>query len=183
MKDIVKLDNDDFVFLTDNFKITKVDSDFDTIWHRDHLDTTGNRLNKLQPTFDGGFIGAGSGPDGNLYKLNALGDTVWAKTVQIFWGPFGGFSIRDLIQTKDSGYAFVAIFGHQFANSMIVKTNKFGYTLWTKAVSAEKLGKIDTAMDAYAKCIYLDYGRAWDPGGWFWNPSEDCAKRGKRLIK
>ena len=132
IKDIVKLDNDDFVFLTDNFKITKVDSDFDTIWHQDHLDTTGNRLNKLQPTFDGGFIAAGSGPDGNLYKLNSLGDTAWAKTVQIFWGPFGGFSIRDLIQTKDSGYAFVAIFGHQFANSMLVKTNKFGDTLWTK---------------------------------------------------
>ena len=128
----MKLDNDDFVFLTDNFKITKVDSDFDTIWHQDHLDTTGNRLNKLQPTFDGGFIAAGSGPDGNLYKLNSLGDTAWAKTVQIFWGPFGGFSIRDLIQTKDSGYAFVAIFGHQFANSMLVKTNKFGDTLWTK---------------------------------------------------
>ena len=132
IKDIVKLDNDQFVFLTDNFKITKVDLNFDTIWHNEYLDTTGNRLNKIQPTFDGGFIAAGDGPNGNLYKLNALGDTVWAKTVQVFWGPFGGFSIRDLIQTKDSGYAFIAIFGHQFSNSMIVKTNKFGDTLWTK---------------------------------------------------
>ena len=55
--------------------------------------------------------------------------------------------------------------------------------LWTKAVAAEKIGKIDMAMDAYSKCIYLDYGRAWDPNGWFWNPSADCVKRAKRLIK
>ena len=55
--------------------------------------------------------------------------------------------------------------------------------LWTKAVAAEKIGEIDMAKDAYSKCIYLDYGRAWDPNGWFWNPSADCVKRGKRLIK
>jgi tetratricopeptide (TPR) repeat protein len=67
-----------------------------------------------------------------------------------------------------------------FANYAV---NDVSMALWTKAVSAEKLGEIDIAMDAYAKCIYLDYGRAWDPNGWFWNPSEDCAKRGKRLIK
>ena len=67
-----------------------------------------------------------------------------------------------------------------FANYAV---NDVSMALWTKAVAAEKIGEIDLAMDAYAKCIYLDYGRAWDPGGWFWNPSEDCAKRGKRLIK
>ena len=67
-----------------------------------------------------------------------------------------------------------------FANYAV---NDVSMALWTKAVAAEKIGKIDAAMDAYAKCIYLAYGRAWDPGGWFWNPSEDCAKRGKRLVK
>ena len=42
IRDVIKLDNDDFVFLTDNFKLTKVDSNFDTIWHNSQLDTTGN---------------------------------------------------------------------------------------------------------------------------------------------
>ena len=42
--------------------------------------------------------------------------------------------------------------------------------LWTKAVAAEKIGEIDMAMDAYSKCIYLDYGKG--SNGWFWNPSE-----------
>jgi tetratricopeptide (TPR) repeat protein len=61
--------------------------------------------------------------------------------------------------------------------------NDVSMALWAKAVSAEKIGDIDIAMDAYSKCIYLDYGRAWDPNGWFWSPSADCAKRGKGLLK
>ena len=99
IRDVIKLDNDDFVFLTDNFKLTKVDSNFDTIWHNSQLDTTGNGLNKIQATFDGGFIGVGGGPSGQLFKLDAFGDTTWAKPVQVFNGPFGTFGIRDVIQT------------------------------------------------------------------------------------
>ena len=66
-----------------------------------------------------------------------------------------------------------------FANYAV---NDVSMALWTKAVSAEQLGEIEIAMDAYSKCIYLDYGRVWDPEGWFWSPSADCFKRGKRLI-
>jgi hypothetical protein len=133
IKDVKKLNNDEFIFIADNFKITKVDSNFDTIWHNDYLDTTNNQLNKIQPTFDGGFIGAGGGPAGNLFKFNNLGDTIWSKRVDVFGpGPFGGFSIRDIIQTSDSGYAFVAFYGHNNVNSMIVKTDRNGDTLWAR---------------------------------------------------
>ena len=41
----------------------------------------------------------------------------------------------------------------------------------------------DIAIDAYSKCIYLDYGRAWDPNGWFWSPSADCADKAKKYLK
>ena len=133
IKDIKKLNNDEFILIADNFKITKVDSNFDTIWHNDILDTTNNQLNKIQPTFDGGFIGAGGGAEGNLFKFNNLGDTIWSKRVDVFGpGPFGGFSIRNIIQTSDSGYAFVAFYGHNNVNSMIVKTDKNGDTLWAR---------------------------------------------------
>ena len=133
IKDIKKLNNDDFILIADNFKITKVDSNFDTIWHNDNLDTTNFQLYKIQPTFDGGFIGAGGGPGGNLFKFNNLGDTLWSKRVEVFGpGPFGGFGIRDIIQTSDSGYAFTAIYGHNNVNSMIVKTDKNGDTLWAR---------------------------------------------------
>ena len=133
IKDVKKLNNDEFVLIAGNFKITKVDSNFDTIWHNDNLDTTNYQLNKIQPTFDGGFIGAGGGPTGNLFKFNNLGDTLWSKRVEVFGpGPFGGFAIRDIIQTSDSGYAFTAFYGHNNVNSMVVKTNKYGDTLWAK---------------------------------------------------
>ena len=133
IKDVKKLNNDEFILIADNFKITKVDSNFDTIWHNDYLDTTNNQLNKIQPTFDGGFIGAGGGPAGNLFKFNNLGDTIWSKRVEVFGpGPFGGFGIRDIIQTSDSGYAFIAFYGHNNVNSMIVKTDKNGDTLWAR---------------------------------------------------
>jgi|TARA_B100001093_G_C26477136_1_gene863186 tetratricopeptide (TPR) repeat protein len=67
-----------------------------------------------------------------------------------------------------------------FANYAL---NDLSMALWSKARSAEKLGKKDVAMDAYSKCIFLEYGRAWDPKGWFWNPSKDCIKRGRGLLK
>ena len=133
IKDIIKLNNDEFVFVTDNFKITKVDSNFDTIWHNDQFDTSGNQLYKIKPTFDGGFIGSGGGPAGNIFKMNSLGDTLWVNRVEVFGpGPFGGFSVAEIIQTLDSGYAFVATYGVMSYNSMIVKTNKYGDTLWTR---------------------------------------------------
>jgi hypothetical protein len=28
----------------------------------------------------------------------------------------------------------------------------------------------------------MSHGRAWDPNGWFWSPSNDCAKRAKKLL-
>jgi hypothetical protein len=131
IKDIVKLYNDDLVFLTDNFKITKVDSDFDTIWHQDHLDTTGNRLNKLQPTFDGGFIAAGSGPDGNLYKLNSLGDTLWTRRV-----PSKRLNCVALV---NGGYAFVGAKEQlsNFTSSYVLKTDVNGDSLWSKVYQAD----------------------------------------------
>ena len=129
IRDVIQRDTDDFTFLSNNFKLTKLDSNFDTIWHSSHLDTTGNRLDKIKATFDVGFTGVGGGPSGQLFKLDGFGDTTWSKPVQVFTGPFGGFGIRDVIQSSDSGFAFIAIYGHMSANSFIVKTDNDGDTL------------------------------------------------------
>ena len=61
--------------------------------------------------------------------------------------------------------------------------NDVSVALWSKARSLEEIGMIDQAKNAYAKCIFLIHGRAWDPKGWFWSPALDCVKRGKKLIK
>ena len=42
--------------------------------------------------------------------------------------------------------------------------------------------QIDAAKQAYAQCIYMACGRAWDPNGWFWSPAEVCAKFGRELV-
>ena len=132
IKDIKQTSDGNFVFISDNYKITKVNSDFDTIWHNDNLDSGNNYLSSIHPTLDGGFICSGSGSSGNLFKMNSVGDTIWVNNCQVFFGPMSGLNIIEIIQTADSGYAFMAIYGHMSFYSLLVKTDKFGDTLWTK---------------------------------------------------
>jgi hypothetical protein len=61
--------------------------------------------------------------------------------------------------------------------------NDVSLALWVKARSLEEIGEIESAKKMYSNCIYLTHGRAWDPQGWFWNPSADCIKRGRKLLK
>jgi hypothetical protein len=150
LRDIDQTSSGDFVFISEDFKITKVDSNFDTIWHNNHMDTANNYLSQIHPTFDGGFIGTGSSPAGNLFKLNNFGDTVWTNQFQIFSGPFGGFGITNMIQTADSGYAFLAIYGHMSFYSMLVKMNRFGDTLWKKM----NLLSATNTWDSQAKTLH-----------------------------
>jgi hypothetical protein len=60
--------------------------------------------------------------------------------------------------------------------------NDVSIALWVKAVSLEALGKIEYSKNIYSYCIFLTHGRAWDPQGWFWKPSDDCANRGRKLL-
>ena len=60
--------------------------------------------------------------------------------------------------------------------------NDVSIALWVKAVSLEALGEIEYSKKIYSYCIFLTHGRAWDPQGWFWKPSDDCIKRGRKLI-
>jgi len=137
VKDIVETNDGNFVFCSGDFKTTKVDSNFDTIWHQDYFDTTGRSLTKIQSTLDGGFIGAVNNSGNYLYKMNSLGDTLWTNEFQIFFGPFGGgINVFEIIQTADSGFAFIGIFGfHGTVSSILVKTDPLGNVLWTKNIA------------------------------------------------
>ena len=59
--------------------------------------------------------------------------------------------------------------------------NDVSVALWAKARSLDKMGDIEQAKIAYAQCIFLTHGRAWDPKGWFWAPASDCIQRGRKL--
>ena len=42
--------------------------------------------------------------------------------------------------------------------------------------------EIEYSKKIYSYCIFLTHGRAWDPQGWFWKPSDDCSNRGRKLL-
>ena len=137
IKDIVETNDGNFVFSSGDFKTTKVDFNFDTIWHQDDFDSTGRSITKIQSTFDGGFIGVVNNSGSYLYKMNSLGDTLWTNEFQIFFGPFGGgINVFEIIQTADSGFAFIGIFGfHGTVSTILVKTDSLGNVLWTKNIA------------------------------------------------
>jgi hypothetical protein len=43
--------------------------------------------------------------------------------------------------------------------------------------SAEFLGQLDIARDAYMHTVRYTYARTWDPAGWFWSPAEVAKDR------
>lgn len=55
--------------------------------------------------------------------------------------------------------------------------NDLATCLWIKARSAQSLGRLDQAAQAYQATARYTYARTWDPNGWFWSPSEDALKR------
>lgn len=59
--------------------------------------------------------------------------------------------------------------------------NDVATCLWIKAQSARTLGRNDQATQAYEAACKYRYARAWDPGGWFWSPSQDACDRLQRL--
>lgn len=61
--------------------------------------------------------------------------------------------------------------------------NDVSLAMWAKARSLHELGQIEPAKQAYAQCIYMACGRAWDPQGWYWSPAEDCAKEAGEFIE
>jgi len=57
---------------------------------------------------------------------------------------------------------------------------------WIKGRSAEKLGDVDEARDAYKAAIEYPHARCWDSRGWFlrglfWSPSDDSEGRLENL--
>ncbi len=89
-------------------------------------------------TFDKGYIVAGAtssfgsgATDAYILKTDSLGDALWQKT-------FGGINIDQayaINQTSDSGYVIAGYtnsYGNGGYDMYVIKTNKFGDTIWTK---------------------------------------------------
>lgn len=116
----------------------------DLLWSKTYGGAQTDEGWSVRPTLDNGYIlcgttassGAGYG-DLWLFKMNANGDSVWAKT---FGGAGGesGFAAR---QTPDGGYIAVGCtgsFGEGYSSVYVVKTSGTGDSLWARSYGGAK---------------------------------------------
>lgn len=92
----------------------------------------------IKQTYDGGYIAAGytnsfgnGGYDMYLIKTDTIGNILWEKS---YGGKDWDFGYS-VIQTPDSGFVLCGetySFGNGNQDVYLVRTNKFGDTLWTK---------------------------------------------------
>ena len=99
------------------------------------------------------------------------------------WGALGGQKQKALY---DEGAKCPTVGAVNMRNKRKIEANGLlndvSTAVWAKARSLHELGEIEAAKQAYAQCIYMACGRAWDPNGWYWSPAEDCAKFAKKLM-
>ena len=144
--------------------VTKVDSAGSILWSYGYEEAGQNFMAEvfqtIAPTTDGGCIVGGFDPNAarNMYvlKLDANGDTLWAKEVGIL--PFGGeATLNSVIQTADGGYmlaggtladALTSIGGNN-SDPFIVKLDAAGNFTW--GATYEGVGS--TYYDEEAKSV------------------------------
>lgn len=132
VNDILATNDGHFILSSGNFTCTKVDANFDTVWHNNSLEFSNLSLRKLRQTFDGNLIGCGNYNGPCIFKMNPFGDTLWTKKVEIFPPGPGFINLSDIIQTADSGYALTGSYGMMSLFAMVLKTDQAGDTLWTR---------------------------------------------------
>lgn len=109
-----------------------------TVWSKTFGGQKADQIYWLGQTSDKGFIIAGEtksfgagNSDAWLIRLNKNGDTVWTKT----YGSIDDEFAEGVLQTKDGGFIFAGgtkSFDTGKTDVWIVRTNKFGDTLWTR---------------------------------------------------
>ncbi len=120
--------------------LLKTDANGDTLWTKTFGGSDYDWGNSVQQTLDGGYIIAGNvdmihpvNGDVWLIKTNANGDTLWTKTFgegDYNWG-------NSVQQTSDGGYIITGLtlsFGAGSSDVWVIKTNKYGDTIWTKTL-------------------------------------------------
>lgn len=118
--------------------LVKINSVGDTLWTKTYGGNKEDEARSVKQTIDGGYILTGFTKSlgdikGDFYtiKTNAIGDTLWTKTI----GGNGEDKANSIIQTSDGGYMTVGYSENTFAGrneGFIVKTNSNGDTLFTK---------------------------------------------------
>jgi len=114
------------------------DSAGNTLWYKTYGGTLEDRGTSVRKCSTGGYIisgvtksfGAG-GFDVFLIRTDTNGDTLWTRT----FGGSGQELTTDIEETLDGGYVvtgFTTSFGDPFFDVLLIRTDAFGDTLWTK---------------------------------------------------
>ena len=128
--------------------LLRIDADGEVMWAKSYNDSASiSEGNAIKKTFDNGFILAGtnrppSAPRTNIYliKTNGSGSVEWSKSYSNESAIVGAsddytYSVN---QTSDSGFI---VLGNStavgFDYLFLIKTNKFGDTLWTKNIEVQ----------------------------------------------
>lgn len=125
---------------------------------------------RVRQTYDGGYIVAGrrNAPgaffsnDGTLMKTDSLGNIEWLK---VYGTTLDDDWFYDVQQTSDSGFVACGYMPQMgmAENIYVVKTDKYGDTLWTKAYGTG-LGDISSSVNQTYDGGYIVAG-IWDTAG------------------
>ncbi len=124
----------------------KLQASGNTQWANVYGNNQFDRVCSVMQTYDGNYIATGTAvdtpninTDAWLFKTDATGNVLWSK----LYGNAGNdyvSSLKGIVQTTDSGFAFVG--GTDYAGGtsnvdfFVVRTNALGDTLWTKVFRA-----------------------------------------------
>ncbi len=160
-----------FFFFLLSFILPEIKAQQPITFERYYSDSGAVQGRRVRQTFDGGYIVAGRrnavatffSNDAILMKTDSLGDIEWLK---VYGTSFDDDWFDDVQQTTDSGYiacGYIPQPGMQ-ENIYVVKTDKNGDTLWTRAWGSN-LGDICSSISQTYDGGYIAAGRWADSSG------------------
>jgi Domain of unknown function (DUF5122) beta-propeller len=132
--------------ISGHFYLVKTDSNGNSLWNSQIGGEGEQRCYSVCQTSDGGYLGTGftwywgsilnSYYDIYLIKFDSIGDTIWSIRI----GGNNSECGRSVKETSDGNYVVAGwtdSYGAGNEDVYLIKTNKYGNTLWTKTFGGE----------------------------------------------
>lgn len=134
-----------------DYLFMKTDSLGDTVWTKLSGKIYTDGINEIYPTIGDEYVAAGFyGSDIWLLKLTSSLDTIWTKTIRKneYWED-AAYCVK---QTRDRGFLMVGYTGfdeydHQIPDILIIKTNEYGDTTWTRVLGSGRAFDFEITSD------------------------------------
>jgi hypothetical protein len=148
-----------------------INEDGDSLWSKTYGGESADNGLYISPTDDQGYIvsatwgtGAYMGDQICLMKLDAAGDSIWAKT---FGGPYQDYG-EEVIQTSDGGYI---IAGRTYASiypegcdAWVIKTDSNGDTVWTHKYGGSDEDMFNCVVETSDGYLFAGVTHSFGPG-------------------